>query len=194
MRTCRKLFASSLVRVAGISALAFVVAACDGNFRAEEQVGPAGPKSNPNRGNQQRSGVLGSDLTVGRLLDGTAFGGAEQEGGSSLPVNRFLWQASLQTLDFMPLASTDPYTGVIATDWSSPPGAAGERVKVTVYVTNPQLAASALKVAVFREVRTETGIWQPAPVNPDTPRQLEDAILTKARQIKIAELEGSSTG
>lgn len=179
-------------RVLGVSALA-LAAACSGDYAAspESQKQPPGPTRNPNQVGESVFGDGG--LSVSSLRSGELFGGGT-EGGGSLPVNKYLWQASLQTLDFMPLVSTDPFTGVIATDWSTPPGAVGERVKVTVYVVNPELAASALKVAVFREVRGETGGWLPAPVNPDTPRQLEDAILTKARQIKIAELDGSSTG
>ena len=58
----------------------------------------------------------------------------------------------------------------------------------------PALAASSLKVAVYRELRNAEGIWVPAPVDPETSRKLEDAILVRARQIRIAELDGSSTG
>ncbi|MEM7057398.1 MAG: DUF3576 domain-containing protein [Pseudomonadota bacterium] len=193
MRVRNKPLTSVLLRGAGLAVLALMVGACDGNYSAKKDTsGPSGPSRNPNQ-ETQGPGVFGQEVTVGRILDGTIISQSTEEGGS-LPVNRFLWQASLQTLDFMPLASTDPFTGVIATDWSTPPGTAGERVKVTVYVTNPQLAASALKVAVFREVRSEEGVWTPATVNPDTPRQLEDAILTRARQIKIADLEAKSTG
>lgn len=180
-------------RILGVVAVS-TLAACSGDYSAsaESEKGPAGPARNPN---QLEESVFGGEgLTARSVLSGELFGNGVEGGGGSLPVNRFLWQASLQTLDFMPLASTDPFTGVIATDWSTPPGSAGERVKVTVYVLNPELAASALKVAVFREVRSEEGVWTPASVNPDTPRQLEDAILTKARQIKIADLEARSTG
>ncbi len=189
MKAITKNFGRSLC-VAAVS----ILAACEGDNSAssESAKGPAGPARNPNTLGESAIGDGG--LSLSSLRSGELLGNAVNGGGGSLPVNRFLWQASLDTLDFMPLASTDPFTGVIATDWSTPPGAAGERVKVTVYVLNPDLAASALKVAVFREVRTEEGIWTPASVNPDTPRQLEDAILTKARQIKIADLEETSTG
>lgn len=180
-------------RMIGVTAVV-TLAACSGDYSASEESakGPSGPARNPN---QLDESVLGEGgLSISSLRSGELLGGAIDGGGGSLPVNRFLWQASLQTLDFMPLASTDPFTGVIATDWSTPPGSAGERVKVTVYVLNPDLAASSLKVAVFREVRSDEGLWTPASVNPDTPRKLEDAILTKARQIKIADLESKSTG
>jgi hypothetical protein len=132
--------------------------------------------------------------SVGNLVSGEAFGlGAEEEGGS-LPVNKFLWQASLDTLSFLPLASTDPFTGVIATDWGAAPSQPGERFKVTAYMLSPALAASSLRVAVYREVRDGSGAWIPAAVDPETPRKLEDAILTRARQIRIAEIEGEATG
>ena len=39
------------------------------------------------------------------------------EDASSLPVNTYLWRATLETLDFMPLAQTDSSTGLILTDW-----------------------------------------------------------------------------
>jgi hypothetical protein len=114
--------------------------------------------------------------------------------GQNLPVNKHLWRASLDTLRFLPLVSTDPFSGVIATDWASNPDTPEERYKVTVYVSQPTLEARALKVAVFRERRGEDGAWTPAPVSDATPRRLEDAILTRARQLRVAELEAEEQG
>ena len=131
---------------------------------------------------------LGSIGRAGGLLPGG------EATGDALPVNKFLWQASLDTLSFLPLASTDPFTGVIATDWGVAPQNPGERFKVAAYMLSPALAASSLKIAVYREVRSPEGMWVPAAVDPETPRKLEDAILTRARQIRIAELEGEATG
>ena len=34
-----------------------------------------------------------------------------------MPINPYLWKASLETIDFMPLSSTDPFAGTIITDW-----------------------------------------------------------------------------
>lgn len=178
----------------GMGALLGLAACGDGSYAQSDAstVQSPGPARNPNTTGD--ASVFGEGgLSVSRLRNGRLLGGSSEQGGS-LPVNRFMWQAALETLDFMPLASTDPYTGVIATDWSTSPTAPNERVKVTVYIVNPDLAASALKVAVFREARSADGLWLPAPVSPDTPRKLEDAILTKARQIKIADLEGTNAG
>ncbi len=172
-------------------ALAALLAACGGGDRVEEPVG-ADPRQ---RGQASVGTVFGDEgLTLDGLASGDAFGLGRDDEGGSLPVNKFLWQASLDTLSFLPLASTDPFTGVIATDWGAAPNQPGERFKVTAYMLSPALAASSLRVAVYREVRDGSGAWVPAAVDPQTPRQLEDAILTRARQIRIAELEGEATG
>jgi hypothetical protein len=168
---------------------ALLVVGCGGPENPEPL--PQGPP-----GRAAQGSVFGEDgASIANIMSGEAFGLGKQEEGDSLPVNKFLWQASLDTLSFLPLASTDPFTGVIATDWGAAPNLPGERFKVTAYMLSPALAASSLRVAVYREVRdTTTGSWVPAAVDPATPRKLEDAILTRARQIRIAELEGETTG
>ncbi len=103
----------------------------------------------------------------------------------SIPVNAYLWRASLDTLSFMPLASADPFAGVIVTDWYSPPGAPNERFKITAYVLGNTLAANNVKVSVFRQV-DQSGTWISAPVNPATARGIEDRILARAAQLNAA--------
>jgi hypothetical protein len=167
---------------------ALLLVGCGGGENTEPV--PQGPP-----GRAADGSVFGEGgASVDNLVSGDAFGLGQQEDGSSLPVNKFLWQASLDTLSFLPLASTDPFTGVIATEWGVAPSQPGERFKVTAYMLSPALAASSLRVAVYREVRDGNGGWVPAAVDPQTPRRLEDAILTRARQIRIAEIEGETTG
>ncbi len=103
----------------------------------------------------------------------------------TLGVNSYLWHASLDTLAFMPLHSADPFGGVIITDWYSAPDAPGERMKVTVYILDRRLRADGIKLKVFRQV-AQNGVWQDAAVNPDTATKLEDAILTRARELRLA--------
>ncbi|MDT8343568.1 MAG: DUF3576 domain-containing protein [Thermohalobaculum sp.] len=146
----------------------------------------SGPKGSPQSYDPSREdSVFGEGGVSVNTLD-TIFGGKETDRKGAIPVNKFLWQASLDTLSFLPLASTDPFTGVIATDWGATPEAEGERFKVTAYLLNSDLSASSIKVAVFRERMTEAGAWVSAEVNPETSRKLEDAILTRARQIRLA--------
>lgn len=109
----------------------------------------------------------------------TTVAGAEEIG-----VNSFLWRASLDTLSFMPLASADPFGGVIITDWYTPPNVGNERFKATVYILDTRLRADALSVAINKQQLTVNG-WTDVPTDPDTELQIENAILTRARQLKL---------
>lgn len=109
------------------------------------------------------------------------------EGGQrTLGVNSFLWHATLDTLSFMPLASEDPFGGVIISDWYTAPQTPNERVKVTVYILDRRLRADGLKIAVFRQTKGADGAWADAQVNPETAAKLTDAILTRARELRLA--------
>ncbi|HLY07545.1 MAG TPA: DUF3576 domain-containing protein [Rhizomicrobium sp.] len=100
-------------------------------------------------------------------------------------MNSYLWHATLDTLAFMPMASADPYGGVIITDWYSAPQNPDERMKLTIYILDRRLRADGIRVAVFRQTRSQAG-WADAQVNPDTATKLEDAILTRARELRLA--------
>ena len=112
----------------------------------------------------------------------------EQNGGApGIGVNVYLWRAALETIDFMPLVQADPFGGVIITDWFSPPETPDERFKLTVYILDRVLRADAVKVAAFRQVSGENG-WTDATVEPQTKIGIEDSILTRARELRIAAL------
>ena len=110
---------------------------------------------------------------------------SSEAGHVTLGVNSYLWHASLDTLAFMPLASADPFGGVIITDWYSAPEDPNERMKVTIYILDRRLRADGIKIAVFRQTHAADG-WADAQVNPDTSIKLEDAILTRARELRLA--------
>ena len=96
-------------------------------------------------------------------------------------VNRYLWQASLDVLSFLPIEAADPFSGLLVTGWGNVSGSGAYRV--TVYISDPSLDARALKVAAFRSA----GGGRAVPVGEAENRALEDAILTRARQLRIAE-------
>ncbi len=102
-------------------------------------------------------------------------------------VNGFLWRASLDTISFMPIASADPFGGVIITDWYSAPDASDERTKLNVFIRDRDLRADGIKVSVFRQVKDAGGEWKDATVAAATAGSLENAILTRARQIRLAQ-------
>ena len=127
--------------------------------------------------------ACGSDNTISDVDSGTTAisGGTARTVG----VNSYLWHASLDTLSFMPLASADPFGGVIITDWYSSPQDINERLKVTIYILDRRLRADGIRIAVFRQTRSNEG-WVDAAVNAETSVKLEDAILTRARELRLA--------
>lgn len=108
----------------------------------------------------------------------------DQGGGSGIGVNSFLWRATLDTISFMPLASADPFGGVIITDWYSPPQTPEERFKVTVYILDRALRADGLRVSVFRQGRQGDG-WVDQATAPATATNMENAILQRAREFRM---------
>lgn len=103
-------------------------------------------------------------------------------------VNSYLWRASLDTLAFMPLASADPYGGVIITDWYANPEKPDERFKVTVYILDTRLRADGLTVTVFKQTKGADGQWMEAPSSAQTAIDFENSILTRARQLRLSNI------
>jgi hypothetical protein len=112
-------------------------------------------------------------------------GGGDDEGGGGIGVNSFLWRASLDTISFMPLASADPFGGVIITEWFSPPETPSERFKMTVYILDKRLRADGIRVALFKQQRADNREWADVRPATETSVTLENAILTRARQLRI---------
>jgi hypothetical protein len=103
---------------------------------------------------------------------------------AGITVNAYLWRATLDTLNFMPLKQVDPFGGVILTSWHSQ--TPSERVKVNVRVLTRSLRADGIKVSIFKQKRSGNQ-WIDLAVSPQTVQQLEDTILTRARQLKLQE-------
>lgn len=132
----------------------------------------------------EKQSVLGEDgLTI--------FGKDKKEEGSSvIGVNSFLWRASLDTVSFMPLASADPFGGVIITDYYSPPETPDERFKMNVFILSRELRSDGIEVRVFAQ-ELRNGQWRDKDASPETARKIENAILQRARQMRVAQI-GSS--
>jgi hypothetical protein len=107
---------------------------------------------------------------------------------AGIGVNSYLWRASLDTLAFMPLASADPYGGVIITDWYTNPEKPDERFKATVYILDTRLRADGLTVTVFRQVKDAAGGWVDSSSSAQTQVDIENSILTRARQLRLSNI------
>ena len=94
-------------------------------------------------------------------------------------VNKYLWQASLEVLSFLPINSADPFSGIIVFGKGKAPGSP-QSYDATVYISDPALDARSLNVAV----RSSNGT-----VSSAAKREIESAILTRARQLRLKELD-----
>ncbi len=173
MRRIRTAFAAPLI----LASLA--VTGCSG------WADTTGTTKEPGRDNSYRFGsLLGTD---GGL---SLFGGNKKKGDAGDPnglgVNSYLWRASLDTLAFLPIVSADPFGGVILTDWYTPPESPNERFKVNLYILDRQLRADGVRVSVFKQQRNGSD-WRDTVVGQETAGQLEDAVLTRARQLRVAQ-------
>ena len=149
-------------RIAGVLALSLALSACLGG-RSREAQGAGG----------------GLRIPVAR-------GKAAAATPAGIGVNAYLWRATLDTLAFMPLGSADPFGGVVITDWYVNPEKPDERFKATVYILDTRLRADGLNVNVFKQIKGADGQWTDAAVTAQTSVDIENAILTRARQIRLS--------
>ncbi|HME25703.1 MAG TPA: DUF3576 domain-containing protein [Acetobacteraceae bacterium] len=140
---------------------------------------PYGPDS---AGNMPGGSILGDS----NVVFGTAKNkqGDTGSGGGALGVNAYLWRGALDTLSFMPLASADPFGGVIITDWFTPAASSGERFKATAYILGRELRSDGVRVSVFRQVLQNNGQWVDAPVSAVTVGEIENKVLARARELR----------
>lgn len=168
-----------LSRVAWLVAITALCAACSSDDKA-------------NKSDTQITRVENNYSGPDKGLLNTWFGlnkqpgdGGAGTGGPSISVNGYLWRAALDTISFMPLAQADPFGGIILTDWYRPPEAQGERFKVDIYILDSELRADGLRVSVFRQRLSPDGVWRDEKIHKDTTTNLENAILKRARQMRI---------
>ncbi len=131
----------------------------------------------------QGTSIFGGErgINVGKLMRGEGRGGGERLSA----VNKYLWRASLQTLSFLPIRYADPVSGFMQTEWyqSSP----YERLRVDVFILSTDLETEALEVAVHNQVQ-QNGAWISTQTDESTKLSIENAILLRARQLRVADL------
>ena len=140
------------------------------------------PKNHEDARRESRGKITGEDgLNV--------FGGKEKDddNGAGLGVNSFMWRATLDTLSFLPITQADPFGGTVVTDWYEDPNAQGERFKINAYILSEKLRSDGIRISVFKQKLDEKLGWRDEKVAESTASDLEDAILTRARQLRIAQ-------
>ncbi len=116
-------------------------------------------------------------------------GGGENKSatiGVGMPINPYLWKGSLETISFMPLVSADPFAGIIITDWYNDADTPTERCKINVFIKGLEMKTQNLKVNSFCQTKIN-GSWVDQPINKQNNAKLENAILNKAKKIKVSQ-------
>lgn len=160
------------LRVAALAVPLAVLTACSGfdSFGASSSPSGFGSPEAADAAATARAEALSEESdSIWDLFD------ARDDPNTTVEVNKYIWAASLDILDFMPVEAVDPFTGVIVMGYGTAPGSS-RAYRATVYVQDPALDARSLRVALA----TRNG-----PASVDTVLAVEDAILTRARQLRL---------
>ena len=196
----------SLFKLVSLTMLVFIVS-CNKNLTEEESkelwskaqttgeiINRSGTKVNS--ANNKKLAITDAEtrLSTGGGLFGndglTVFDNSknkEQSGGFAsvgMPINPYLWSASLETLSFIPLSSADPFGGTIFTDWYSTEANENERCKINVFISGSELKTQNLRVSSFCEI-FKNNKWIGVKTNNQDNIGLENAILNKAKKLKL---------
>lgn len=128
------------------------------------------------------------DKKVERLFGDSMFklgDNTDKNKGNGIGVNQYLWRAALDTVSFMSLRSVDPFGGVIITEWYSTPENPQERIKVDILIMDRQIRSDSVRVSIHKQKLDKQKNWVDTNVDPKSITEMEDAILTRARQLKI---------
>jgi Domain of unknown function (DUF3576) len=163
-----------------VASLSLAVASC-----AETQSSDPPDATNGQQASTSDPGEIDTEATIWTVL-GLAKKESQRQIGpqTGSTVSPILWQATLDTLNFVSFASEDPLAGSLVTDWYSPSGKPNERYKVNVFILARSLRSDALAVTVTRQARLGDGNWLETTIARQVEDDLETAILNRARQLK----------
>ena len=159
---------NSVLRITVTLALVGTLAACGGRQIGSPATARPDTYSNANNPNNIETDP---ENTIWSIFN-------RKSSDTTVKVNKYLWNASLEVLNFLPVQSVDPFTGVIVTGYGTPPGG-GRSYRATVLIDDPALDARSLNLAL----QTRGG----RAVSKATSRAVEDAILSRAREMRISD-------
>jgi len=169
------------LKICGILAAVLTVTACGNSGGLGVGNGIFAPRSTPGRVSEgtlrQRENTPIAIERAERNRRGTVWDlfATTDDPNVTVEVNKYIWNAALDVLNFLPIEAADPFSGVLVTGYGTPPGG-GRAYRATVYVQDPALDARSLSLAL----QTRGGA-----ASRETVQAVEDAILTRARQLRI---------
>ena len=115
----------------------------------------------------------GKGISFGKLMDK---GGTTYQFASSNP----MWRATLEILDFLPLANVDYSGGIITTDWYNEGTASDESIKITVRFLTNEIRSDGLKIIVHKKICSVQQKCSVKKITSVLEQELQVAILKKA--------------
>ena len=129
-------------------------------------------------------GLLGDGISVDGILNTGRNNNQQNVGTFGMPINPYLWRGALETIDFMPLSSADQIGGTIITDWYSTSANPNERCKLNIFISGKRLNTENLRVTSFCQEFKDPS-WINKKVNQEDNIKIENAILNKAKKLKL---------
>ncbi|MET0155344.1 MAG: DUF3576 domain-containing protein [Rickettsiales bacterium] len=174
-------------RASALSLCALLLANCAG---PDQDAAPA-PKDLQDR-RRQRIGKLSGDEGLVIFGKRKSPGAGDGGGVSGIGVNSYLWRATLDTVGFMPLVSADPFGGAVITDWYQDPQEPNERFKINAVILGKELRSNNVTVRLFRQIYDKKrGSWFDAAPAPKANLAVEDKILARAKELRVADMPSS---
>tara|TARA_X000001036_G_scaffold315053_1_gene293512 strand:- start:110 stop:649 length:540 start_codon:yes stop_codon:yes gene_type:complete len=128
----------------------------------------------------------GRGFTLGGMSKTFGSGGTFQFSSSNE-----MWRATIEILDFLPLADVDYGGGIIITEWYSAPQKPDESLKIMVQFLSNEIRADGIKVNVYKkECKTETQC-SASLIESDIGSEIKLEILKQATLLKKADLKNN---
>lgn len=170
-----------MTRFLAICFLACFISSCNGKVERNYN------DYHPQVGEDRRDSKMSSIITKSHdpiVIYGPKKGSSGGDGSASGMANSYLWKATLETVAFMPLISSDSNGGAIITDWYSVPESPNEQFKFNIFILNAELQVSSIKVVAFKQVKHGSGNWHYVKASKELSNDIEDSILKKAIALK----------
>ena len=100
-------------------------------------------------------------------------------------ISNELWRASLDTVDFIPLASVNYSGGIIITDWYSNDQYENESIKISVRFLTNEIRSDALDIKVFKKSCDINNKCKTAISSGELSKELKKTILKRAKTYEV---------
>jgi len=98
-----------------------------------------------------------------------------------------LWRATLKSLDFLPLISTDYSGGILIYDWYAQNNNSKEQIKISIQFLSNELRSDSIKITAHKRICENTDKCSNLIVDQKFADTVKENIITVARSLKIEE-------